>query len=314
MVRPRRAVLVALFVVYLALLAWVILWKLQVPYVGAAAFLPRPIKLVPFVASGDAGPSALGEVIANVAFFLPYGVFLGLLAPRWRWWMAGLPILGTSLVFEVLQHVLSIGTFDTTDVLTNTAGGLLGIALVALVRRRSPGQGVRVLTWAVTAATVLSVVGAGVFLALGLRYHSQRDVVVPRTGATTAANGDARAVAPPVEGDCGPDGGPTPGLAASYTILTTDATTPVIVTYSAFDRDGTISTRSETVTGPVATRVSYPCTPVAERATWMLRVTAPDDGVQVGCALAFGHAVVRTDSPATSAGRVADCSGNPGSG
>jgi glycopeptide antibiotics resistance protein len=316
MIRPRRAVLVALFAAYLVLLGWVILWKLQVPYVGAAALLPRPIKLVPFVASGDAGPSAPGEVVANIAFFLPYGVFLGLLARRRRWWQAGLLLVGSSLALEVLQHVLSVGTFDTSDILTNTAGGLAGFGLVALVRRRGPIRGVAVLSWAVSAATVLAVVGAGVFLALGLSYHQRHDVV-PRTAATTAASGGARALAPPappVEGDCGPGDGPTPGLAASYTVLTTDATTPVTVTYSSFDRDGTISTRSESVTGPVVVRVSYPCTAVAARSVWMLRVTAPDGGVQVGCALAYGHAVVRTDSPADSTGGTADCSGNPGSG
>jgi glycopeptide antibiotics resistance protein len=314
MVRPRRALLVALFAVYLVLLVWVVLWKLQVPYVGAAAGLPRPIKLVPFVASGDAGPSAPGEVVANIAFFLPYGVFLGLLARRWRWWQAGLLMLGSSLALEVLQHALSVGTFDVTDILTNTVGGLLGLGIVALVRRRSPDRGVAVLSWAVASATVLALVGTGVFLALGLRYHDRHDVVVPRTAATTASSGAARAIAPPVEGDCGPGDGPTPGLAASYTVLTTDATTPVTVTYSAFDRDGTISTRSESVTGPVVVRVSYPCTAVAARTTWTLRVTAPDGGVQVGCALAYGHAVLRTDSPGSSAGRTADCSGNPGSG
>jgi glycopeptide antibiotics resistance protein len=314
MVRPRRAVLVGLFVAYLVLLVWVVLWKLQTPYVGAAAMLPHPVKLVPFAPSGDAGASAPGEVAANVAFFVPYGVFLGLLAGRWRWWMAGLLVLGSSLALEVLQHVLSVGTFDTTDVLTDTAGGLIGFGLVALVRRRAPARGTAALSWAVSVATVLAVVGAGVFLALGLRFHDRRDVVVPRIAATTASSGAARSAAPPVEGDCGPDDGPTPGLAASYTVLTTDDRTPVTVTYSAFDRDGTVATRSESVTGPVVVRVSYPCTAVAARTTWTLRVTAPDDGVQVGCALGYGHAVVRTDSPATRAGRTADCSGNPGSG
>jgi hypothetical protein len=44
-----RALLVVLFVVYLVLLAWLVLWKLEVPYVGAGAL--RVIKLGIFIAS-----------------------------------------------------------------------------------------------------------------------------------------------------------------------------------------------------------------------------------------------------------------------
>src|SRR5205085_2385497 len=44
-----RRLLIGLFVVYLVLLGWMVLWKFETPWVGAAALLPRPLKLVPFV-------------------------------------------------------------------------------------------------------------------------------------------------------------------------------------------------------------------------------------------------------------------------
>jgi hypothetical protein len=50
--------LVVLFVICLVLLAWIVVWKLEAPYVGEAAFLPHPVKLAPFRSSGDAGASA----------------------------------------------------------------------------------------------------------------------------------------------------------------------------------------------------------------------------------------------------------------
>ena len=53
-----RGRLTLAFVGYLVLLAWVVLWKLEVPWIGEAATLLRPLKLVPFVSSGDAGASA----------------------------------------------------------------------------------------------------------------------------------------------------------------------------------------------------------------------------------------------------------------
>ena len=51
--KPR---LVVLFVVYLILLGWLVLWKLDVPFVGG---VQRVIKLVPFAPSGDEGASNL---------------------------------------------------------------------------------------------------------------------------------------------------------------------------------------------------------------------------------------------------------------
>jgi len=76
-----RGILIAAFVVYFALLTWVVLWKLEVPWIGEAALLPRPLKLVPFVASGDAGASAPVEVVINLVLFIPFGLFMGALAP-----------------------------------------------------------------------------------------------------------------------------------------------------------------------------------------------------------------------------------------
>ena len=84
-----HVLLVVLFVVYLVLLAWIVLWKLEAPYVGAAALLPRPIKLIPFLPSAEAGGSAPLEVVANILLFVPFGLYLGLLAPSWQWWKAG---------------------------------------------------------------------------------------------------------------------------------------------------------------------------------------------------------------------------------
>lgn len=43
--------------------------------------------------------------------------------------------LGTSLALETMQYVLAIGSSDITDVITNSAGGTIGIFLYAILRK-----------------------------------------------------------------------------------------------------------------------------------------------------------------------------------
>jgi glycopeptide antibiotics resistance protein len=173
--KPSRLLRV-LFLSYLVLLAWVILWKLEVPYVGAGALLPRPIKLVPFLADANSGASAPLEVLANVLFFVPFGFYLGLLAPSWAWWKVAGLLLASSLLLETVQHVLSIGTFDTSDVISNTVGGLAGLGLLALVRHLFSAK---ILARACLVFTVLVVVAAAAFIASPLHYSPSRDVIFP---------------------------------------------------------------------------------------------------------------------------------------
>jgi glycopeptide antibiotics resistance protein len=174
----RRPVLpVALFVLYLVLLTWIILWKLTIPWVGEAAFLPRPIKLIPFFPSGDADASNPLEVVANFLLFVPFGLYLGLLAPRWRWWMLVGVFALTSLVLEVTQHLLSIGSFDITDVIMNTLCGVGGVGVLALVRRRFGARLGPLMTRAFVIGTALSLIAIGILIASPLRFAPQHDVI-----------------------------------------------------------------------------------------------------------------------------------------
>jgi glycopeptide antibiotics resistance protein len=171
-----RALLVVLFLVYLVLLVWIVLWKLDVPWVGAGA--QRQIKLVPFVRTADAGPTAPFDLIANIALFIPFGLYLGLLAPSWRWWNVAGVLVGASVALEVAQYVLAVGRSDITDVIVNTAGGLAGLGLVVMARRRYEAKTAAVMTRVCLVGTVIAVVAVGVFVALPLRYASPRDAAV----------------------------------------------------------------------------------------------------------------------------------------
>ena len=168
-----RRLLFVSFMVYLILLAWTILWKLEVPFVGRAEL--RSIKLIPYVANGSAGASGPVEAAANVALFVPFGVYLGLLAPKWSWWRTAAVFAGASVVLETLQYLFAVGSSDITDVIDNVAGGLVGAALVALARRKFPATAANVLRRTCVVVTAVAVVLAALFVASPLQFGPSRD-------------------------------------------------------------------------------------------------------------------------------------------
>jgi glycopeptide antibiotics resistance protein len=169
--RAARRSLLPLFAVYLALLVWTVLWKLHVPWVGGDTM----VKLVPFVRTSEAGASAPVEVAVNLVLFVPFGVYLGLLAPA-RPWTAALALAGSSLALEVAQYVLAVGRSDTTDVVANTAGGLVGLGLLALARHGLAARTACVMLRVCAVATVLAVFAGGLYAVSPWRPVHVRDV------------------------------------------------------------------------------------------------------------------------------------------
>jgi glycopeptide antibiotics resistance protein len=176
-----RTCLLVLFSVYVFLLAWIVLWKLDVPWLGG---VQRVIKLVPFAPSAGSGASAPSEVVANLLLFIPFGVYLALLAPRWAWWRIAGVVAGASLVLEGAQYVLAIGSSDVTDILVNAAGGLAGFGLLTLARRRLRSGTTRVMTRVCSIGTVLAVLASGIIVASPLRHRPPSDVGVVSTHST----------------------------------------------------------------------------------------------------------------------------------
>jgi glycopeptide antibiotics resistance protein len=181
---PNRRILIALFAVYLVLLAWIILWKLEIPYVGAAAGVARPVKLVPYLASGDFDASDPLEVLVNILLFVPFGIYLGMLAPRLRWWAVAGILIASSLALETTQHLISVGSFDVTDVIDNTLGGLIGFGALVLARRRLGPRAGSIITRVCLIGGIVAVLAVAAFMASPLRFVGQQDVIIPRPDLT----------------------------------------------------------------------------------------------------------------------------------
>ena len=74
------------------------------------------------------------EFTANILMFVPLGLLLGLLVPRRRIAWVALAIPGFSAAIETTQGLFLPGrTASIFDVLSNTTGGWLGLALASVI-------------------------------------------------------------------------------------------------------------------------------------------------------------------------------------
>lgn len=154
-----------LFIIYMVLLVWIIVFKLQ--FSISELDTVRSINLIPFYYDNEIGVRFhLTEVLENVAIFAPLGIYLCMLKHKLKFTIKLMFIVGTSLALEVFQYILSIGRSDITDLITNTCGGLLGIAIYSILVKlfRSRKRANKIITIIAFIATVLVTCGLAVLL------------------------------------------------------------------------------------------------------------------------------------------------------
>ncbi len=122
-----------LLVVYLAVLTWIIIFKMQFP---GDAGLPhmRNVNLIPFGQSVIVnGRIEFSEIIQNVLVFIPYGLLMGILWEEKPFLVKFLPIVLTSFAFESIQYIGAVGASDITDLITNSLGGIIGLVIASVL-------------------------------------------------------------------------------------------------------------------------------------------------------------------------------------
>lgn len=72
------------------------------------------------------------QYVANIALFVPVGMFLLLLFGAGGWWLAAIACFAMTCGIEVAQQHIPGRVSDINDVVANTLGGVIGVA-VALV-------------------------------------------------------------------------------------------------------------------------------------------------------------------------------------
>lgn len=153
----QKSLTVGLFIVYVFLLVWLILFKLQTNLKELSNI--RNINLIPFSASMVVnGKIELREIIYNVLVFVPMGIYLNMFKSKWSFVQKILPCLGLSLVFEVIQYGFAIGASDITDVIGNTLGGIIGIGIYGLIKRLFKDKAITVVNVMALITSVLVIV------------------------------------------------------------------------------------------------------------------------------------------------------------
>lgn len=123
---------IILFIIYMLLLIWIILFKLQFSLNNFDRV--RGINLIPFQGSVIVnGVIKLDEIFYNIFVFVPLGIYTCMLKGKWPVKLKVLFAFCISLSFEVLQFIFAIGRTDITDLIGNTLGGIVGIGIYTLL-------------------------------------------------------------------------------------------------------------------------------------------------------------------------------------
>jgi glycopeptide antibiotics resistance protein len=120
-----------LLVLYLVILIWLVLFKLQFNISSVLNYHHRSLNLIPFAAPSIVNGS-FREMIDNIIIFIPFGLLLNVNFKKVGFLPKFAFILVFSLTAELIQFIFAIGATDITDVITNTVGGFLGLKLYSL--------------------------------------------------------------------------------------------------------------------------------------------------------------------------------------
>ncbi|MFQ3545568.1 glycopeptide resistance protein VanZ-A [Halobacillus rhizosphaerae] len=124
----RRLFSRGLLALYLVLLIWLILFKLQYNILSVFHYQHRSLNWVPF-ADHSIESGNYREMVDNIIIFIPLGLLLNVNFKEVRFFPKLAFIMALSLTFEFIQLIFAIGATDITDIITNTFGGFLGLKL-----------------------------------------------------------------------------------------------------------------------------------------------------------------------------------------
>lgn len=147
-----KKVTLGLLIFYLIALIWIIIFKLQFSFENLPHI--RNINLIPFGESVIVnGKMDISEIIQNALAFIPLGLFVHVLWEQKSFLKQFVPIICTTLLFEVIQFIFAIGATDITDIITNSLGGIIGIIIAIAISKMTRNNWVKLIN-------IISLIGA----------------------------------------------------------------------------------------------------------------------------------------------------------
>ncbi|WP_394861869.1 VanZ family protein [Paraclostridium bifermentans] len=126
---------IAGFIFYVLFVVWQILFKYSTPLqlFGNREYF-RSVNIIPFNDIINGNFNKL-DIVGNVILFIPLGIYLNIINPTSKISNNIYIIIGISLGFECIQYILGLGATDTTDIITNSVGGLIGIGIYTVIEK-----------------------------------------------------------------------------------------------------------------------------------------------------------------------------------
>lgn len=128
----------SLFYIYIIILLWIVVFKFNEEWIpeNSAYLRSLPIKerimsFYPFQIFIEEGLYFELDYFMNIIIYIPLGVLLSFLINiKYKKEFIILISLFSSIIFEIIQLLTGWGGFDTTDMLCNTLGGIIGLLLM----------------------------------------------------------------------------------------------------------------------------------------------------------------------------------------
>lgn len=120
-----------LFVIHTIFVVWMTLLKRE-PRVRARVFKPEMFwAFRGWINRAPDGKQESIQYIQNVLFFIPFGF----LFPWKKWKPVFMTALMTSAIIEATQYIFNLGWCELDDVISNTAGALIGFGCYVIVQK-----------------------------------------------------------------------------------------------------------------------------------------------------------------------------------
>lgn len=120
-----------LFVIYAIFVVWMTLLKRE-PRVRDRVIEPELFwAFRGWINGAPDGKQESIQYIQNVLFFLPFGFWF----PWKKWKSVFITAFMTSAVIEITQYIFNLGWCEVDDVISNTAGALIGFGCYVIVQK-----------------------------------------------------------------------------------------------------------------------------------------------------------------------------------